>query len=94
MRWQRGPDLKEIAFSGKSFPLTSLELVKEGLLDLAGLLPLGVLPSRLLAHLTVQHGLSRITFQYPDSRLQNYGHVSLNNFFSADLEWMMVVFRK
>ena len=39
--------------------LTGLELVKEPLLDLGGLLPLCVLPGRLLAHLTVQHGLDR-----------------------------------
>ena len=39
--------------------LTGLELVKEALLDLGGLLPLCVLPGSLLAHLTVQHGLDR-----------------------------------
>ena len=43
----------------KNFPLTGAELVEEGLLDLAGLLQLCVLPCGLLAHLTVQHGLSR-----------------------------------
>ena len=63
MKWQRGPDLSEITyskFSGKVFTLTSLELVKEGLLDLTVLSPLGILPSSLLAHLTVQHSLIKV----------------------------------
>ena len=57
-------------------PLTGAELVEEGLLDLAGLLQLCVLPCGLLAHLTVQHGLSRNMLKYV-SRLQNYDHISL-----------------
>ena len=72
-------------------PLTGAELVEEGLLDLAGLLQLCVLPCGLLAHLTVQHGLRSKYIAI--SRLQNYVHF-FEQFVSADLERMMVVFRK
>ena len=62
-------------------PLTGAELVEEGLLDLAGLLQLCVLPCGLLAHLTVQHGLSRNMY-ISISRLQCYGYISEQFLFS------------
>ena len=65
----------------KNLPFTGAELVEEGLLDLAGLLQLCVLPCGLLAHLTVQHGLSRNMY-ISISRLQCYGYISEQFLFS------------